>query len=177
MVNQMPNEIWMKIRGYSGLYSVSNHGRVLSERYGRFLHPTVLQRYSRVSLAKKGKTKNHSVHGLVCRAFLGECPAGLEINHNNSNRHHNHVSNLEYITHQKNVHHSILSGTFPLGSRHGRYKHGKSRHRSYLGKDVYRPKHECTKHHNTPWGWRCHCSKYVPNTAKFYHKAMEDKGK
>lgn len=50
-----------------------------------------------------GANRSWTVHQVVARAFLGECPADKEINHIDKNRQNNHIENLEYVTHKENM--------------------------------------------------------------------------
>jgi hypothetical protein len=47
------------------------------------------------------------VHAMVAEAFIGPCPAGLEVNHRNGVKIDNAVANLEYMTHSKNLFHAV----------------------------------------------------------------------
>lgn len=51
------------------------------------------------------------VHRLVAQAFLGlDLSSCWEVNHKDGNRHNNRVCNLEIVTHQQNIDHSIVTG-------------------------------------------------------------------
>lgn len=116
-------EFWKDIKGYEGLYQVSNLGRVKSyPRYGttnyeHFLSTEIYKncRYSRVTLSKNNKTKSFSVHRLVAEAFLPN-PFNLpQVNHKDENTANNFVwinedgsvdfekSNLEWCDSKYNV--------------------------------------------------------------------------
>lgn len=117
-------EQWKDVKGYEGLYQVSDQGRVKSlgqrvaykSRWGtiayrdypaKIMHPTDNGcGYMAVILSKDKKIKRHFVHRLVAEAFIGEI-GSLEINHKDYNPRNNAVSNLEIVTHQENVNHSL----------------------------------------------------------------------
>ena len=117
-------EIWKDIKGYEGLYQVSNEGRVkalsrvVKSRWGT---PKPLKEkeireivdslgYSRLSLSKDGNVKTHKIHRLVAEAFLvGEG----QINHIDGNKQNNHVSNLEFCTQRENNIHAQETGLKP----------------------------------------------------------------
>ena len=79
------------------------------------------QGYSRVTVRIDGVQKIKLVHVLVARAFLGECPCGLEVNHINGVKSDASASNLEYVTHKENVHHAHRTGLAVIlrGVEHG----------------------------------------------------------
>ena len=110
----MENEIWKDIKGYEGLYQISNKGRVKSlrrairvaEKLGGFrvkgerilLHDVGKFGYHRVHLLKNHKGKHLLVHRLVADAFIDN-PMNLpQINHKDENKGNNVVSNLEWCT-------------------------------------------------------------------------------
>lgn len=101
-------------------YLVSDDGRVWSVRRRRLLKPGLLN--SGYRQACLGKGKKESVHRLVAAAFLGPCPMGFQVNHKNSRRDDNRVSNLEYVTPTENQLHAVASGRMPVGEAHYRAK-------------------------------------------------------
>lgn len=112
----LSNEVWKDIvieqdgvlYNYTGLYQVSNLGRVRSVRNNKLLiqHPTH-NGYLRVGLYKNGERLNCRVNRLVAFAFL-EIPKGadvnkLDVNHINEDKTLNTVENLEWTTRQENI--------------------------------------------------------------------------
>ena len=77
-------ELWATIKGYEGLYEVSNYGNVRSLKYGKIkiLKPAKNKfGYYHVILCKNGIKKDFTVHRLVANAFI-ENPLNLpQINH------------------------------------------------------------------------------------------------
>lgn len=131
-------EIWKDIKGYEGYYQVSSFGRVRAlnrvvnykDMYGniskRFIKGKMLKTcyvpnsYPSLSLSIKNVVKHHSVHRFVAQAFVPNPLKKEEVNHIDSNRENNHVSNLEWCTHAENMEHTIKSGKgiFSLKKRH-----------------------------------------------------------
>lgn len=105
-------ELWKDVIDYSGIYDVSDFGRVRSldrvlcndhKLKGRIrkLQPNK-HRYVQVMLCFEGKIKNRYVHQLVCEAFIGPCPEGMEVRHGPNGRSDNSISNLSYGTRSQN---------------------------------------------------------------------------
>lgn len=91
MVNQL-EEQWRKIENYP-FYSVSNLGRVRSDRYGRILKPSLdTNGYPQVNLGN-----SMLIHHLVAQAFLGLRPEGHDIDHIDRVKSHNSLFNLRYL--------------------------------------------------------------------------------
>ena len=102
----MKKEIWKPIKGYEGLYMVSNWGRVKSIKFGkeRILKPvTNSSGYLLVGLYKNNIEKKYSVHRLVAEAFIPN-PYNLpQLNHRDENKLNNNVDNLEWCTNEYNI--------------------------------------------------------------------------
>lgn len=101
----MNNEIWKDIKGYEGIYQVSNLGRVYNSKYHRFLStPTNRKKkYVDVALNKNGVAKSYKVHRLVADAFIPN-PNNLPfVNHKDENPSNNCVDNLEWCTNEYNL--------------------------------------------------------------------------
>lgn len=108
-------EVWKDIKGYEGMYQVSNLGRVKSFKKG---WPIILKGgkgssgYHNVNLYGITR-KNFNVHVLVSMAFLGHKPCGydLVINHINFDRLDNRVDNLEIVTSRENCNQKHLKSS------------------------------------------------------------------
>lgn len=87
-------------------YSVSTYGEVRNNKFNRLLRPCANKSgYMTVGLTlEKGKgSKTYYVHRLVAEAFIDN-PNNLEqVDHINSDKSDNDVSNLQWVTHQENV--------------------------------------------------------------------------
>ena len=94
-------EEWKDIKGYEGLYQVSNLGRVKSlsntnTRKEKILKPIYHARYYQITLSKNNIRIQYRVHRLVAEAFIPN-PDGLPIiNHKDENPLNNNVDNLEW---------------------------------------------------------------------------------
>ena len=104
----MSEEIWKDIKGFEGLYQVSNLGRVksLKRPYGlkeKILKPQINDSgYYRIQLHKQSIKKTYRVHRLVWEAFNGQIPEGLQVNHINEIKTDNRLSNLNLMTCKEN---------------------------------------------------------------------------
>lgn len=99
-------EIWKAVKGFEGIYEVSNRGRVKSLKYGkeRILKPQQNGiGYFMVDLCYKNKKKRYYVHRLVWETFNGPIPKGLVINHKSEIKKENNLDNLELVTNKENA--------------------------------------------------------------------------
>jgi len=108
-------EIWKDIKGYEGLYQVSNYGRVrgLITSQGRrkgILKPYDHDGYKRINLYKNKKVKKYYVHRLVAQAFISNPNKYPEVNHKDGDKSNNHISNLEWCTSSQNQIHAYKIG-------------------------------------------------------------------
>ena len=116
-------EIWKNIKGYEGLYQVSNMGRVKSleriiiKKDGRKF--TVKERVLKPGATKDGylivglhagdKQKTLTVHRLVCQAFHKNPENKPCVNHIDENKTNNAANNLEWCTYEENNTHGTRS--------------------------------------------------------------------
>lgn len=83
-------------------------------RKGRKLKPaTDKDGYLRITLTNNGKRKSYYVHRLVARTYLKDYDEKLQVNHINGIKTDNRVENLEMVTLQENIKHSIETGLKP----------------------------------------------------------------
>lgn len=143
MSNKINTEIWLPIRGYEGIYEVSDTGRIKSlgrkvVRFGRhkeFIEDSIRipkkDKYLRVELSRGGVNKIHPVHRLVAIAFIDNPNRKPYVNHKDGDKYNNNVENLEWCTHSENQKHSfdvlkrgIPPKAFKSGEQHIHYGKG-----------------------------------------------------
>ena len=101
-------EIWKDVKGYEGLYQVSNLGQVKRLGNDRQMREKTLKGnkvksgYMQVVLCKKGKSKPLYVHRLVAIAFIPNPNNHKEINHIDEIKTNNNFENLEWCNHKYN---------------------------------------------------------------------------
>lgn len=101
-------EIWKDIKGYEGLYQVSNLGKVKGLKRGKILSERLNSKgYPCAFLFKDGVGKDFKIHQIVVNTFIGEIPKGYEIDHINAIRNDNRVENLRIVTHKENMNNPI----------------------------------------------------------------------
>lgn len=103
----MLSEIWKDIKGYEGIYQVSNLGNVKSLNYNRshkerLLKPTPTKRGC---LIVELKSKAYQVHRLVAQTFIPNPNNLPQVNHIDENTSNNIVSNLEWCDAKYNSNH------------------------------------------------------------------------
>jgi hypothetical protein len=114
----MKKEFWKDIKGYEGLYQISNYGRIRSLKFRNnvcekyrviVMKPNLRNGYLVINLRKNMKRKSFQVHRLVAQAFI-ENPFNYPIvNHIDYNRQNNNAENLEWCTQKQNVNHSTCN--------------------------------------------------------------------
>ena len=117
-------EEWKEIKGFEGMYAVSNLGNVKRlERYKRcgakgqtLLEEQMVKSYKnfrgyyRVYLSVDGKNYPRFVHKLVAEAFVPNDEKKPQINHIDGNKENNNANNLEWVTNQENNIHASDMG-------------------------------------------------------------------
>lgn len=108
----MNKEIWKDIKGYEGLYQISNYGKVKSlDRIKKSslknqdfvrVKSRILKQYTNkkgyllVQLNKNGMGKTKQLHRLVAEAFIPNPDKLSEVNHKDENPGNNCADNLEW---------------------------------------------------------------------------------
>lgn len=120
-------EIWKNINlieyggeDYTGIYQISNFGRVkslgrlnsrgfkLKEKILKIHknHPENNNSYIYVTLNKKGISKQYFVHRLVTQMFIFNLENKPQVNHKNNIHSNNNINNLEWVTQNENIQHA-----------------------------------------------------------------------
>lgn len=111
------SERWAPVRGYEGLYEVSDHGRVRSAR-GVIRKTRLNNGYPHLLLCSNSKYRHAYVHRLVAIAFCEPRDGCGHVNHIDSTRTNNHYSNLEWCTRSGNMQHAANAGKIRSGKGH-----------------------------------------------------------
>jgi hypothetical protein len=112
-------EFWIPIPDNPG-YDASDEGRIRSWRAWRGQPvPRIL-----AGGLNTGGYIQFTINGRVCRAhqlvalaWLGPCPEGQEVRHNNDVKTDNHAANLEYGTRSQNQLDMVRNGIHPQSSK------------------------------------------------------------
>ena len=109
MENQ--KEIWKDVKGYEGLYRVSNLGRVFSIRTNIFLSESKnMKGYSILAFTIKDKSYMQLVSRLVAKMFIENPENKSQVNHKDGIKSNNNAINLEWCTNSENMKHSYKTG-------------------------------------------------------------------
>lgn len=107
-------ENWKDIKGYEGLYQVSNLGRIKSLEFRNhkynFQKEKILKpnksgtcKYLAITLSKNKKRKRYLIHRLVAETFISNPYNFAQINHKDENKQNNCENNLEWCTRNYNM--------------------------------------------------------------------------
>lgn len=124
-------EIWVDIRGYEGIYMVSNFGRIKSlprmifNGNGHYLSKEKILNgskningYLQVELLGKPTL----IHRIVAHEFIPNQETKPQVNHINGNKTDNRVENLEWCTNGENQIHAYKNGLNKRSEKAGKPK-------------------------------------------------------
>ena len=124
-------EEWRPIKGYEGLYEVSNLGRVKSLNYNHTKKEGMLKLfkdkdgYLIVNLSKDKITCRFKVHRLVGETFIPNPENKPCIDHINTIKNDNRVENLRWATYEENRNNELtkkhINENLPKGENHFLY--------------------------------------------------------
>ena len=116
--------MWKDIKGFEGLYMISNEGEVKAldrwvdnrwgvkvfkkEKYIAIRYDN--KGYSKCTLILDKKALTMPIHRLVAQAYIPNPENKPCVNHIDCNPSNNNVSNLEWVTYSENQIHSIKMG-------------------------------------------------------------------
>jgi hypothetical protein len=116
-------EIWKDIKGFEGIYQISNQGRIkalaVRKLRGRFFHnqPEKLLKYKIsakgycvINLCNNGVKTYPTVHRLVAIHFIPNPENKPTVNHKDGNKLNNNDWNLEWSTQYEQIHHAMENG-------------------------------------------------------------------
>lgn len=122
-------EVWRDIKGYEGLYQVSNLGRVRSldrtiirsngiknHRKQVILKPKDKNHYYFVNLMNAGKGKTCLIHRLVAEAFIPNPENKPEVDHIDTDKTNNKVNNLRWVTKKENMNNPLTKEKMSVSS-------------------------------------------------------------
>lgn len=112
---------WKQIKGFEGLYEISDTGQVKSLGAGnstdsrtkvvRILKTRIKKSgYEHVKLCKNGKNYHLTIHRLVALAFIDNPQNYREVNHIDGVKGNNHKGNLEWVSSSYNQKHAFKLG-------------------------------------------------------------------
>lgn len=111
------SEVWKDVKGFEGIYEISNFGRCKSKKRNtkfksifkeKILVPKISQNgYLRCGLSKNGIVKSRLIHRLVAIHFVDNPENKPFVNHIDGNKQNNNAWNLEWCTQSENLIHNF----------------------------------------------------------------------
>lgn len=117
-------EVFVDIKGYEGLYKISNFGRVFGVKHGYILRTDKKAKYGhqRVKLSKNGIITRIMIHRLVLIHFDREPLKNEQCRHLDGDTNNNHINNLKWGTALENQRDRLLHGTHNIGAQNAAAK-------------------------------------------------------
>ena len=114
------DEVWRDIKGYEGIYMISNYGKVKSVigwNGHEYIHKEKILKprynklgYEVVDLVSKKIKHRKRVHRLLAEAFIPNPNKYPYINHIDCDPSNNSLENLEWCTQKQNIQHAKMLG-------------------------------------------------------------------
>lgn len=104
-------EEWRPVKGYEGLYEISNLGNLYN--LVKQNYPYKFKNYKgyiQTSLYKDKKRKTTTIHRLMAQAFISNPENKPQINHKNGIKDYNRLGNLEWCDQFENMRHAFDTG-------------------------------------------------------------------
>lgn len=128
--NKDMEEIWKDVKGYEGLYQVSNFGKIKSlsknnHNYGengKILKGINNKGYLRVGLSKNGKAKQYPIHRIVAETFIDNVYNLPCVNHIDENKMNNRADNLEWCSIEYNNNYGNRNEKISISQRYANNK-------------------------------------------------------
>jgi hypothetical protein len=99
-------EAWKDIRGFEGLYRVSNTGKVFSVRRDKLLKGKIDRYGYKAVVLWDGRNNHRTIHRLVADAFVPHIDGCNVVNHLDCDKLNNNADNLEWTTVRGNTKHA-----------------------------------------------------------------------
>lgn len=106
----------MDIKGYEGLYKVTNDGVIISKKTGAPMRYFFSKgrnnenKYLRVGLTKNKKQRKFFVHRIIAECFVDNPNNEKFVNHKDGNKTNNNHKNLEWVSQSENQIHAYNEG-------------------------------------------------------------------
>lgn len=111
-------ELWKPVKGFEGLYEISNTGLCRSyHRKEKVLKAYPCRGYLSISLYKDAKRRNRQIHRLVAEEFIPREDMSLIVDHINRNKQSNDMVNLHWVTPSQNQKNTGLRSTNKTGHK------------------------------------------------------------
>lgn len=110
------------IKGWEGLYEITNDGQVYSIKRNTYLKPRLsMDGYRRVCLCNNNIRREYRVARLVAEAFIDNPENKPEVNHKDYDRQNDIVENLEWTTNYENAYYSYKANRYEIPENYKAY--------------------------------------------------------